>query len=164
MKQIDKLLIKAQNMARGGMELCLAMVLPDGDSWAAEAHLWDGKNGHARHPSNEALGPLWVPLWSTFMSWQRNTQIVRMCRSSLMIWGDPLAEKKRLKMSNPREIRRTLNRISNMMLNGELDAKTGNAIVYACNATLGAIRVDEQQAKLDELEKLMKKIGRNGHK
>lgn len=43
MKKIDELLIKAQRMVRGGMELALAMVLPDGDSWAAMAHLWDGK-------------------------------------------------------------------------------------------------------------------------
>lgn len=46
MKQIDKLLIKAQQLARGGMELILAMVMPDGDSWAAVAHLWDGIPGH----------------------------------------------------------------------------------------------------------------------
>ena len=45
MKKIDELLIKAQRMVRGGMELSLAMVLPDGDSWAAMAHLWDGKLG-----------------------------------------------------------------------------------------------------------------------
>lgn len=67
-------------------------------------------------------------------------------------------EKKRLKMSTSRDIRRTLNRISNMMLNGELDAKTGNALVYACNAALGAIRVDDQQAKIDELERLIKEM------
>lgn len=70
-------------------------------------------------------------------------------------------EKKRLKMGTSREIRRTLNRISNMMLNGELDAKTGNAIIYACNATLSAVRLDEQQAKLDELERLVKEMERN---
>lgn len=70
-------------------------------------------------------------------------------------------KKKRLKMSNSREIRRTLNRISNMMLNGELDTKAGNAIVYACNAALGAIRVDEQQSKIDELERLIKELERN---
>lgn len=54
-----------------------------------------------------------------------------------------------------------MNRISNMMLNGELDAKTGNAIIYACNATLSAVRLDEQQAKLDELERLVKEMERN---
>ena len=34
-------------MARGGLELIFAMVIPDGDFWAAEAHLWNGTEGHA---------------------------------------------------------------------------------------------------------------------
>jgi len=65
---------------------------------------------------------------------------------------------KRLKMSTSREVRRTVNRISNMLLNGELDPKTANAILYACNVCLGAIRTDEQQKKLDELEKLVQEL------
>lgn len=64
--------------------------------------------------------------------------------------------KKRLKMTNSREVRRTINRISNMLLNGELDAKTGNALLYACNVCLGAIRIDEQEKRLDELEALLR--------
>lgn len=43
MKKIDELLIKVHRIVRGGMELALAMVIPDGDSWATMAHLWDGK-------------------------------------------------------------------------------------------------------------------------
>ena len=65
---------------------------------------------------------------------------------------------KRLKMSSAREVRRTVNRISNMLLNGEIDPKTANAILYACNVCLGAIRTDEQQKKLDELEKLVEEL------
>ena len=45
MKQIDKLLIRVQQLAWGGMELILAMVLLDGDSWTAMAHLWGEKQG-----------------------------------------------------------------------------------------------------------------------
>lgn len=67
-------------------------------------------------------------------------------------------QKKRLKMSTSREVRRACNRVANMLLNGEIDAKTANAILYAANVTLGAIRVDEQQAKLDELERFMEDI------
>ena len=67
---------------------------------------------------------------------------------------------KRLKMSTPREIRRTINRISNMLLNGELDPKTANALLYGCNVCLGAIRTDEQQARLDDLEKLVEEVTR----
>lgn len=63
--------------------------------------------------------------------------------------------KKRLKMSSSREVRRTVNRIANMLLNGEINPKTANAILYGCNVCLGAIRVDDQQAKLDELESII---------
>lgn len=66
-----------------------------------------------------------------------------------------MSSKKRLKMSTPGEVRRTINRISNMLLNGEIDPKTANAILYGCNICLGAIRTNEQQTKLDELEKLV---------
>lgn len=66
--------------------------------------------------------------------------------------------KKRLKMSNSREVRRAVNRITNMLLNGEIDAKTANAILYGCNVCLGAIRVDDQQAKLDELERIVEEM------
>lgn len=66
--------------------------------------------------------------------------------------------KKRLKMSTPREVRRTVNRINNMVLNGDIDAKTANALLYGCNVCLGAIRTDEQQAKLEELERLVEEI------
>lgn len=80
-----------------------------------------------------------------------------MCPSSSWIsWGDAVA--KRLKMSTSREVRRTVNRISNLLLNGELDPKTANALLYACNVALGAIRADEQQRKLDELEALVKEL------
>ena len=66
--------------------------------------------------------------------------------------------KKRLKMSSPREARQAANRIANMLLNLEIDSKTANAILYAINVTLGSIRVDEQQRKLDELEQLVEEM------
>lgn len=69
--------------------------------------------------------------------------------------------KKRLKMTTSREVRRTVNKVANMLLNGEIDAKTANAILYACNVCLGAIRVDDQQAKLNELERLIRELERN---
>lgn len=66
--------------------------------------------------------------------------------------------KKRLKMSNSQEVRRAVNRIANMLLNHEIDPKTANAILYAANVTLGAIRTDEQQRKLDELEQMVEEM------
>lgn len=68
-------------------------------------------------------------------------------------------QKKRLKMTTSREVRRAVNRITNMLLNGEIDPKTANAILYGCNVCLGAIRVDDQKAKLDELEKIVEELG-----
>lgn len=85
-----------------------------------------------------------------------------MCPSSLTIWGDTVA--KRLKMSNSREVRRAVNRIANMLLNDDIDPKTANAILYACNVCLGAIRTDEQEKKLDELEKLVEQLTAEGGK
>ena len=61
----------------------------------------------------------------------------------------------RLRMGTPTEIKRTLARVANMALNGEIDTKTANTIILACNAILGAIRTDEQQKKIDELEALL---------
>lgn len=61
-------------------------------------------------------------------------------------------------MTNSREVRRAVNRITNMLLNKEIDPKTANAILYGCNVCLGAIRVDDQQAKLDELEKTLAEL------
>ncbi|MBO5952912.1 MAG: hypothetical protein J6Q53_02135 [Oscillospiraceae bacterium] len=60
--------------------------------------------------------------------------------------------RKRLKMSTSREVRQAVNRIANMLLNKEIDPKTANAILYAANVTLGAIRVDEIEQRIDELE------------
>lgn len=69
-----------------------------------------------------------------------------------------MAEKKRFKMGTPRDIKRTLNRVSNMVLNGQIDSKDANAIIYACNTTLSTIRIDEQEKRLDELEKVIKNM------
>lgn len=60
--------------------------------------------------------------------------------------------KKRLKMSTSREVRQAVNRIANMLLNREIDPKTANAILYAANVTLGAIRVDEIEQRIEDLE------------
>lgn len=48
-----------------------------------------------------------------------------------------------------------MSKVANMVLNGELSAKDANAISYSANVILGAIRVDEQQARIDELEKIV---------
>ena len=61
-------------------------------------------------------------------------------------------------MGTSTEVKRAVSRINNMLLNGEIDAKTANALLYGCNVCLGAIRVDDQQAQLNELEKMVKEF------
>lgn len=63
--------------------------------------------------------------------------------------------RRRLKVFTPQEVRTTLAKVINMMYNGEMDVKTGNTIVLACNAVLSAIRTDEQEKKIRELEQLL---------
>lgn len=46
MNRIDKLLIQAKRAVRPGLELTVALIERNGDSWAAQAHLWDGTPGH----------------------------------------------------------------------------------------------------------------------
>ena len=61
-------------------------------------------------------------------------------------------------MSTPGEVRQAVSRIANMLLNGEVEPKVANSILYAANVTLGSIRVDEQQRKLDELEQIVEEM------
>ena len=66
-----------------------------------------------------------------------------------------MPRRKSIKLSTAQDTRRAITRIANMVLNDEIEPKAANTILYACNAVLGAIRVDEQQRKLDELERLV---------
>ena len=59
-----------------------------------------------------------------------------------------------LKTKTATEVRRTLSRVMNMVANGEMDNKTANTIILGCNAVLSAIRTDDQQKKIDELERI----------
>ena len=63
-----------------------------------------------------------------------------------------MARRKTIKLSTPQDVRKALSRVANMVLNGELDPKQANCILYACNVTLGAIRTDDQQRRIEELE------------
>lgn len=66
-----------------------------------------------------------------------------------------MSRRKQLSLSTPQETRRSVARVANMVLNNELEAKQANTILYACNVVLAAIRVDEQEKKLNELETLI---------
>lgn len=68
---------------------------------------------------------------------------------------DNREHKKRLKLATHTDIRKALSRVANMLINDEIDTKVANSITLICNAILGAIRLDEQQKKINELEILL---------
>lgn len=69
-----------------------------------------------------------------------------------------MAAKKRLKIGTSTEARRAANRVANLVLNGEIDPKTANTILYSINVILSAIRVDEQQARIEALERQLDRL------
>ena len=54
---------------------------------------------------------------------------------------DRNGKKIKLRWNNPTEIRRSLARVNNMVLNGELPAKSANAIYYSANLILKALEM-----------------------
>lgn len=62
------------------------------------------------------------------------------------------------RFSTPRQVRKSLSRINNMVANGEMDSKKANTIIVGCNAILGAIRLDEQQKQIEQLEALVNEL------
>ena len=71
-----------------------------------------------------------------------------------------MPRRKTLKLSTPADIRRSIARVGNMILNGEIDPTRGNSLIYACNSVLNVIKVSEMQTKLDELEALVMEMER----
>ena len=63
--------------------------------------------------------------------------------------------KRNLKLDTPDNIRKALAKVANMTYKGELDTKTANSIILACNAILSVIRTDDQEKKLIELERIL---------
>jgi hypothetical protein len=47
-----------------------------------------------------------------------------------------------LRLDNPTNIRKTLTKITNMVYNGEIDTKSANCIIVACNSALGVFKFD----------------------
>ena len=62
---------------------------------------------------------------------------------------------KRLRLSTPTEVRRTLAKIANLVYNGELDIKIANSLTVTCNAILNSIRLDDQQKRIEEIERIL---------
>ena len=64
----------------------------------------------------------------------------------------------KMKLSTPKEVRKSLSTVANMVLNGDIDAKKSNAFVYVTNAILTSIRVDEQEKQIQELKQIVQEI------
>ena len=69
-----------------------------------------------------------------------------------------MPRRKTLKLSTPYEIRKALSRVANMVLNREIDSKTANTLIYACNSCLDAVRTDEYRKKVEELELIVEEM------
>ena len=51
----------------------------------------------------------------------------------------------RLRWSTPAECRRSLAKVNNMVVNGELDAKSANSIYFSANLILEALKIENGQ-------------------
>lgn len=66
--------------------------------------------------------------------------------------------RRRLKLSTPSEVRQSLAKIANMVINNEIDSKKASTFTYVCNGILQSIRVDEQEKRIEELEEYVNTI------
>ena len=63
--------------------------------------------------------------------------------------------KRNLKLDTPDNIRKALAKVANMTYKEEIDTKTANNITATCNVILSGIRVDDQEKKIAELERIL---------
>ena len=63
--------------------------------------------------------------------------------------------RRNLKLDTPDNIRKALAKVANMTYKGELDTKIANSLILACNTILSGIRIDEQEKKIAELERII---------
>ena len=64
----------------------------------------------------------------------------------------------KFKTSSPKEVRKTLSTLVNLVANDKIDQKKANSIVYITNAILTSIRVDEQEKPIQELKEMIEEI------
>jgi alpha-N-acetylglucosamine transferase len=67
----------------------------------------------------------------------------------------------KFKTSTPKEVRKTLSTLVNLVANDEIDQKKANSIVYITNAILQSIRIDEQEKQIQELKQIVEEIKAN---
>ena len=64
----------------------------------------------------------------------------------------------KFKTSSPKEVRKTLSTLVDLVANDKIDQKKANSIVYITNAILTSIRVDEQEKQIQELKEMIEEI------
>ena len=64
----------------------------------------------------------------------------------------------KMKLSTPKEVRKSLATVANMVLNGEIEPKKANSFVYIANAILTSIKIDEQEKQIQELKEIVQNI------
>ena len=64
----------------------------------------------------------------------------------------------KFKTSSPKEVRKTLSTLVNLVANDKIEQKKANSIVYITNAILTSIRVDEQEKQIQELKEMIEEI------
>lgn len=70
-----------------------------------------------------------------------------------------MANKKiRLKFTDNKEIRKSLNRVANMVVNNELDPQRASAIATLCNTILKAEKQLEIEKEIEELKEFVEEI------
>lgn len=70
----------------------------------------------------------------------------------------------RLRFNDSKEIKKSLNRVANLVVNNQLDPQRASAIATLCNTILKADKQLEIEKQIEELRELFKEIEeRNNH-
>ena len=72
-----------------------------------------------------------------------------------------MSSKFKFKTSTPKEVRKTLSTLVNLVANDEIDQKKANSIVYITNAILSSIRIDDQEKQIQELKQIVEDMKAN---
>lgn len=67
-------------------------------------------------------------------------------------------KKIRLKFTDIKSIKLSLNRVANLVANGELDPQRGSCIATLCNTLLKASKQEEIEKEIEELKKILEEI------
>ncbi len=66
----------------------------------------------------------------------------------------------KIRLNNPAQVRRFLNRTINQLLNGEIKSDDARCVGYLSNILLKSIETEELENRLTEIEKQMAKEGK----